>query len=150
MRRISTSHLVFLVLVSASAVFLNWSAISASPTLFNLIIIAPSGVLVIALAAFLFIKSNETQTQEENSDVKQAEKKALLGDITLLAVFAIFCLSLTTIGFDIATFLFVWLGIMLGGERNWFIPPIFSAIFTFALAKGFGSLFPFPMPLMVF
>lgn len=150
MRRISTSHLVFLVLVSASAVFLNWSAISASPTLFNLIIIAPSGVLVIALAAFLLIKSNETQTQEESPDVKQAEKKALLGDITLLAVFAIFCLSLTTIGFDIATFLFVWLGIVLGGERNWFIPPIFSAIFTFTLAKGFGSLFPFPMPLMVF
>lgn len=150
MQRISTSHLVFLVLVSACAVFLNWSAISASATLFNLIIIVPSGALVLGLAAFILLKTKDDSSKEMDIATKQKEKKALLGDILLLAVFAVFCLSLTTVGFDVATFLFVWLGIVLGGARNWVIPPIYSAIFTFALTKGFGSLFPFPMPLMVF
>lgn len=150
MQRISTSHLVFLVLVSACAVFLNWSAVSASATLFNLIIIVPSGALVLGLAAFILLKSKDVSPEKTDAATKQEEKKAFLGDVLLLAVFAVFCLSLTTVGFDVATFLFVWLGIVLGGARNWVIPPIYSAIFTFALTKGFGSLFPFPMPLMVF
>lgn len=151
MRRISTSHLIFLVLISACAVFLNWSAITASPTLFNLIIIAPSGALVLILALYILYITIKTPTEvTSDAATKLAAKKALIGDVILLATFAIFCLSLTTVGFDVATFLFVWLGIVLGGERNWFIPPIFAAIFTFALTKGFGSLFPFPMPLMVF
>lgn len=151
MRRISTTHIAFLVLVSACAVFLNWSAIKASTKLFNLIIIVPSGVLVIALAAYIFLSTYKTSSASDVSTAtSSADKKALIGDITLLVVFAVFCLSITTIGFDVATFLFVWLGVVLGGERNWFIPPIYSVIFTFALTKGFGSLFPFPMPLMVF
>lgn len=151
MRRISTSHLIFLVLVSACAVFLNWSAVTASPTLFNLIIIAPSGVLVVALSLYILSSAlKSTSKPKSNAATQLMERKALLGDVVLLAVFAIFCLSLTTVGFDVATFLFVWLGIILGGERKWLAPPIFAAIFTFALTKGFGSLFPFPMPLMVF
>lgn len=150
MRRISTTHIAFLVLVSACAVFLNWSAIKASTNLFNLIIIVPSGALVIALAAYIFLSPLKAPSASESNTTTLAEKKALIGDITLLVVFAVFCLSITTVGFDVATFLFVWLGVILGGERNWFIPPIYSALFTFALTKGFGSLFPFPMPLMVF
>lgn len=151
MRRISTTHLIFLVLVSACALFLNWSAISASSTLFNLIIIAPSGILVLAIAAYIFISTVKApQNDPLSTEEKQKQHKALLGDLLLLAFFAVFCLSLTYIGFDVATFLFVWLGIVLGGERNWYAPPLFAAVFTFALIKGFGSLFPFPMPMMVF
>lgn len=141
MRRISFSHLTLLVIVSAIAVYLNWSAIKASTSLFNLIIVVPSGILVLGLALFVFL-SNKSDV---DSDVK-----ALIGDVTLLAIFAIFCISLTTVGFDIATFLFVWLSIIIGGSKNWFVPPLYSAIFTFLLVKGFGSLFPFPLPLMVF
>ncbi|MEZ2721878.1 tripartite tricarboxylate transporter TctB family protein [Paenalcaligenes hominis] len=148
MRRISTSHLIFLVLISVTALYLNWSAVRASATLFNLIIMVPSGILVLALAAFIFIKSKEQSTDDENQ--KKSQQRALIGDLTLLALFAIFCFCLTTIGFDVATFLFVWFGILLGGEKNWVVPPLFSAIFTLALIKGFGALFPFPMPLLVF
>ncbi|GAA5088636.1 tripartite tricarboxylate transporter TctB family protein [Paenalcaligenes hermetiae] len=150
MQRISTSHLVFLVLVSACAVYLNWSAISASATLFNLIIIVPSGALVLGLAAFILLNTKDSTSADTDATSKQKQRKALLGDLLLLTVFAVFCLSLTTVGFDVATFLFVWLGVVLGGARNWIVPPIYSAVFTFALTKGFGSLFPFPMPLMVF
>jgi len=148
MRRLSTSHLIFLVLISGTALYLNWSAINASPTLFNLIIMVPSGILVLALAAFIFIKSSDQTTDDENQ--KKSQHRALVGDLALLGLFAVFCLSLTTIGFDVATFLFVWFGIMLGGEKNWIVPPLFSAVFTLALIKGFGALFPFPMPLLVF
>ncbi len=149
MRRISTSHLVFLVLVSACAVFLNWSAVRASATLFNLIIIVPSGILVLALAAFIFFSAKKSPALKDRTDSQKKDNRALIGDLLLLALFAVFCLSLTTVGFDVATFLFVWLGILLGGARSWLVPPIYSALFTFALTKGFGSLFPFPMPLMV-
>ena len=141
MRRISFSHLVLLVIISAIAVFLNWSALKASTSLFNLIIIVPAGILALSFCLFILL-SNKS---EPSSDTK-----TLIGDIALLAIFAVFCISLTTVGFDVATFLFIWMAIILGGSRNWIIPPIYSAIFTLALVKGFGSLFPFPLPLMVF
>lgn len=35
------------------------------------------------------------------------------------------------------------------GERRLWAPPLFAAACTFLMVKFFGSLFPFPMPLLV-
>lgn len=153
MKRISTTHLLFLVIVSAVAIILNYNALRASDTLYNLIVVLPSGILVLGLAVAILIhtllKGQEGAT-EPSAEEKSRQYKTLLGDIVLLALFAFFCAALTRVGFDVATFLFVWFGILLGGTKNWIIPPIYAAIFTFVLIKTFGELFPFPMPLMVF
>lgn len=149
MRRISTTHLVFLVLVSAVAVILNANAIRASDTMYNLIVVVPSGILVLGLAIAIFLHTVVAKHDPQAEDKAQAYK-ALLGDVVLLLLFAVFCVALTKVGFDVATFLFVWFGVLLGGSKNWFVPPIYAAIFTFVLIKSFGALFPFPMPMMVF
>jgi hypothetical protein len=150
--RISLTHLVFLLVVCAAAIFLNWSAVSASDKLYNLIVVVPSGiacVLLVLCIAISNLRKPATKTSATPSEA-QAARKSTLGDLLLLGAFAVFCLSLTTVGFDVATFVFVWVGILMGGEKNKIAPPIFAFLFTLALIKGFGSLFPFPMPLLVF
>ncbi|AVL71395.1 hypothetical protein CEQ07_08190 [Oligella urethralis] len=149
MKRIFSTHAAFLVFVILCAIALNWSAIQSSATLYNLIVILPSGILVIVAALYLIFSQILCQSNVKE-EVDEDKKSSLLGDVILLVAFAIFCFCLVKVGFDIATFLFVWFGIIMGGERNWWRPPVFSALFTLFLIKGFGSLFPFPMPLLVF
>lgn len=153
MKRISSTHLIFLVFVSAVAVLLNYKALSASNTLYNLIVVLPSGILVLVLAVAILIHTLLTKkddTAQVSQEEKAKQRKTLLGDLVLLLFFAVFCAALTRVGFDVATFLFVWFGVLLGGAKSWVVPPIYAAIFTFVLIKTFGELFPFPMPLMVF
>lgn len=77
------------------------------------------------------------------------ETSAVWGDLSLLSGFALFCYALTHIGFDVATFVFVWAGVVMSGGKGLWQPPLFSALFTLVLVKGFGALFPYPMLTLV-
>ncbi len=148
---LSFSHLTFLLLVAAAALFLNWSAVSASTKLYNLVVVVPVGIALIGLVVGIIIKNlRSTNTAPAKDAVEQrADRRTTMIDLVLLGLFAALCFGLTTVGFDIATFLFVWVGILIGGERRWWLPPLYAALFTLLLVEGFGSLFPFPMPLLV-
>ena len=70
-------------------------------------------------------------------------------DLLLLAGFAVFCYALTHVGFDVATFAFVWAGVVMSGGKGLWQPPLFAALFTLLLVKTFGALFPYPMLTLV-
>ncbi|OKH88865.1 tripartite tricarboxylate transporter TctB family protein [Thalassospira sp. TSL5-1] len=148
---LSLSHLAFLALIAAAAIFLNWSAISASTKLYNLVVVVPVGIALLLLVAGIIIKNlqNPNKAAPKEPLEQRANRRATLIDLVLLGLFAALCFGLTTVGFDIATFLFVWVGIVIGGEKRWWLPPLYAALFTLFLVEGFGSLFPFPMPLLV-
>ena len=140
---LSLSHLAFLILIAAAAVFLNWSAISASTKLYNLVVVVPVGIALMVLVIGIIIKNLRCTDKAPAKDPveQRADRRTTMIDLVLL--------GLTTVGFDIATFLFVWVGIVIGGEQRWWLPPLYAALFTLLLVEGFGSLFPFPMPLLV-
>ncbi len=150
--RLAATHAVFLGLVMVATAFLLWSSTQASTKLNNLVVLVPvSVVLVVACVAIVLIslrnrppKSADTALPEE-----VGAASSIWGDVVLLAGFSVFCLLLTRVGFDLATFLFVWAGVVLSGGKGWWQPPLFAAIFTLLLVYGFGSLFPYPMETMV-
>jgi hypothetical protein len=148
---LSLSHLAFLILIAAAAVFLNWSAISASTRLYNLVVVVPVGIALMVLVIGIIIKNLRCTDKAPAKDPveQRADRRTTMIDLVLLGLFAALCFGLTTVGFDIATFLFVWVGIVIGGEQRWWLPPLYAALFTLLLVEGFGSLFPFPMPLLV-
>lgn len=144
-RRLSLTHAVFLALVAVITCYITWSAVSASTRLYNLIVVVPvAGIIGVLLVAVLWQALRGTAPDGDMPD-----GRATLGDIVLLVGFGVFCLALTQVGFDVATFLFVWAGVAFGGERRLWLPPLFAAVFTLILVKFFGNLFPFPMPLLV-
>lgn len=143
--RIAVSHLIFLAIVTTATLYISTSAVFASSTLYNLVVVAPVAVVLLFLVGLVIFQEMRKPLLNQEAP----SRTSTIGDIILLACFSVFCIALTKIGFDVATFLFVWLGVVLGGERNWWLPPIFAAVFTVVLVKGFGSLFPFPMLTLV-
>ncbi|WP_025029248.1 hypothetical protein [Nitratireductor aquibiodomus] len=140
--RFPATHAALLGIVFAASGFILWSAVSASASLNNLVVAVPVaavlGILVLLVIAGTFRKP-----------VDESAKTGVWGDLLLLAGFAAFCFALTHIGFDVATFVFVWAGVVMSGGRGLWQPPLYAALFTVLLVKGFGSLFPYPMLTLV-
>jgi hypothetical protein len=143
--RISLTHAALLLCVAVITCYITWSSISASTRLYNLIVVVPAAILIGVLTLTVIWQAIWGSVP----DGPQPDQRATLGDLFLLVCFAVFCFSLTKIGFDVATFIFIWVGVAFGGERRLWLPPLYSAGFTLLLVKFFGSLFPFPMPLLV-
>lgn len=147
--KIAPTHLIFLAIAVVVTAFISSSAVSASARLHNLVIVAPVAAAIAVLVVFIAIHALRQPREPLTESAKASNLASILADLGLLALFALFCIALTPIGFDAATFLFVWIGVVLGGERRWWLPPLYSAGFTLLLVFGLGSLFPFPMPMLV-
>ncbi|SDG87988.1 tripartite tricarboxylate transporter TctB family protein [Pelagibacterium luteolum] len=147
--KIAPTHLIFLAIAAVVTAFISSSAVSASAQLHNLVIVAPVAAAIAVLVVFIAIRALRQPREPQTESDKASDLASTFADLGLLALFALFCIALTPIGFDAATFLFVWIGVVLGGERRWWLPPLYSAAFTLLLVFGLGSLFPFPMPMLV-
>lgn len=142
--RLTATHAALLGIIIAISGFITWSALSASVKLNNLVVVAPVATALAALTVAIIV------TTLRKPAPKDAEAQSpVWGDLVLLTGFAIFCFALTKIGFDVATFLFVWVGVVMSGGKGIWQPPLFAAIFTLLLVEGFGSLFPYPMLTLV-
>ncbi|SMD09971.1 tripartite tricarboxylate transporter TctB family protein [Primorskyibacter flagellatus] len=142
--KLSAPHAALLGIILALTGYITWSALSASNTLNNLIVTVPVAILIAVLSGVILFAAFRSPTPPEPD-----ETSAVWGDLLLLSGFALFCYALTHIGFDVATFVFVWAGVVMSGGKGLWQPPLFSALFTLVLVKGFGALFPYPMLTLV-
>lgn len=148
--KFQATHAALIGIIMAVSGFITWSAVEARPSMNNLIVVAPVAGVIALLCVVLILSSVVTPKAGTDGDEAQPVPAAgLWGDILLLAGFAVFCYALTHVGFDIATFVFVWGGVVMSGGKGWWQPPLFAAIFTALLVYGFGSLFPYPMLTLV-
>lgn len=143
--RLSLSHAVLLACIAVISCYITWSSIAASTRLYNLIVVVPVAVIIAVLLITLVWQTLSGAVPDTNLP----DRKSTIGDIVMLVAFGVFCFGLTQFGFDVATFIFVWAGVAFGGERRLWLPPLYAAVFTVVMVKFFGTLFPFPMPLLV-
>lgn len=146
--KFQATHAALIGIILAISAFITQSAVRARANMDNLIVVAPVAA-VIALICILLIATPLLKARDTEAEADAAPDSAIWGDILLLAGFALFCYALTHIGFDLATFLFVWGGVVMSGGKGWWQPPLFAAVFTALLVYGFGSLFPYPMMTLV-
>jgi hypothetical protein len=142
--KFSTTHAAFLGIILAISSFITWSAVSASASLNNLVVLVPVACAIVILCVTIIISGLRQPISVETED-----QSTVWGDVILLTGFALFCFALSHIGFDVATFLFVWGGVVMSGSKGLWQPPVFAAVFTVFLVKGFGALFPYPMLTLV-
>ncbi|WP_353476207.1 tripartite tricarboxylate transporter TctB family protein (plasmid) [Salipiger sp. H15] len=141
--RFPATHAALLGIILAVSGYIAWSAVSASAKLDNLVVVAPVGAAMLVLAVAVIVSALRRPAADPT------EVAPVWGDLLLLAGFAVFCYALTHVGFDVATFLFVWGGVVASGGKGWWQPPLFAALFTLLLVEAFGSLFPYPMLTLV-
>jgi hypothetical protein len=142
--RINPSHTIFLALVLAFTIAMNYSAITAKFALNNLIILAPASGLSMILIGVIFFTGSDAENPPEGG------LRKMFGDLLLLGLFCSFCGMMFLVGADVATFFFVWLGIILCGERSFWKPPLFALVFAIAVTTSFSTLFPFPIETLLF
>jgi hypothetical protein len=138
-----------LLVLMALAGFSLWyllDAIRVSSSVQNLLLILPLSIVVLVMAALevgLRVKKGTLLFREET------EGEPLHRTLPVVGLFAAYVLSLETLGFDVATVLFIAAFLMLKGERHWLLLGGYSLAFGFGVAFFFAQMLPYPMHMLI-
>ena len=155
-RAVDWGHLLLLLLICGIVVAYLLDARATSLRTNNLLLVQPASILALILAAIVLpqcFRRRKGPAEDEAADDDTPAAKETWRDLgkvaAMTAAFGAFALSLETVGFDVATFIFVALGIYICGERRLWLIAVFSAVFTAAIVYGYQLLVPYPFPLLV-
>lgn len=163
--RVDWGHLALLAVICGVTTAYLFDARSTSLKINNLLLVEPAALLALVLALVVLPQCFRRPALSDQADpettsgsepkrgaqvVRQTEGwRPLLKVGLLMAGFGALVFSLETVGFDVATFLFMVGGLWLCGERRIWVIGLFSAVFTAAIIYGYQQLVPYPFPLLV-
>ena len=142
-RKVVWGHLILLTVIVCVVAAYLLDARGVSLRTNNLLLVQPAAILALVLAALvlpgIFPRADADEEAETKGD--------LIRVFILIAALAGLAFSLEVVGFDIATFAFMVVGLAVCGEKRWWVNLLFSALFTVFLIYGYGTITPFPFPL---
>jgi hypothetical protein len=145
-------HLALLMFISAVVIAYLFDARATSLRINNLLLVEPGAIIALILVAAVLPQCFR-RVNREMGEAEEPEKTESLSDLGKVAAlaggFGAFVLSLETVGFVVATFLFTAIGVYICGERKLWVIALFSAAVTLAIIYGYQTLVPFPFPLSV-
>lgn len=146
-------HLALLLVICAVVVAYLLDARATSLNTNNLLLVQPAAIVALILAALILpqcFRRREEGPEAEGAAPVSRESWGELGKVAALAAaFGAFAISLETVGFDVATFVFTALGLYICGERRVWLIGLFSAVFTTVIVYGYQLLVPYPFPLLL-
>ncbi len=143
-------HLALLTFISGVVLAYLLDARATSLKINNLLLVEPAAIIALIFVALVLPQCFRRVSEEKAAEPVRKETLSELGKVAALAAaFGAFVISLETVGFDVATFLFTAFGIYVCGERKLWLILLFSAIFTAVIVYGYQMLVPFPFPLRV-
>jgi len=130
------------ILLAFFVIWYMYDAYSASSQPENLILIVPIAGIALTLCVlelFRQAKQEETHCKSKDEPVKDV--------LTIIGLFSVYVLSLETLGFDVATTLFVGAFLWLQKERRivWLVG--YSVAFGLLMSTFFAQMLPYPMPM---
>lgn len=172
-RRLSVDwgHLTVLVVIAGATLWYNLDARAVSTDLNNLLLLQPVAIVTLLLCLFVapqcftFVTDDQkplppARTAESDAGASEgaaappptagAEGRDLAKMLAMGGLLGLYVFSLGTIGFDVATFLFMVAAMVLCGERRPLALAAFPAAVTFVTIYGFKALMPYPMPTLLF
>lgn len=150
-RIVDWSHILLLAIFAIVVVAYLLDARSVSLKTNNLLLVQPASIIALVLVAIVLRQCfRRTPADEAERAVNPAAGwRGLVGPGLLAVLFGAFTLSLQTVGFDVATFVFITAGLWVCGERRLWVVLPFSAVFTAVVVYGYQSIIPYPFPLSV-
>ncbi len=148
-------HLLVIAMIAVICAAYLRDTLATSTHVNNILFVLPASISALLLSAAIVPQAVRRVAESkvpEPAQKAQAEEDAPsetwrdLGWIALLVIgFGLFVYSLERIGFDVASWLFITLGLFICGERRILAlvlyPPITAALLVFA----FKALIPYPM-----
>ena len=150
--RIEWGHLLLLAFIAGTVTWYLFDARGRSLNVNNLLLVQPVAILALFLC-LVVLRQCFVPVSAEEPEVTPEERRAdlvAIGRVAAMALaFGLFAFSLETVGFDVAAWLFVAVGLFICGERRWLVLILFPTLFTAALIYFFRALIPFPLPTTV-
>ena len=160
-------HLIVLLLIASATGWYLFDARAVSTAANNLLLVQP--LSIIALILVLVIIPQCFRVVEEHPDgaasVREAkharedieaselmqpklptERAEVIKMLTLGGLLGLFVFLLKPLGFDVAIFLFLGIGMVICGERRPLPLIVFPVAVTLVVVLGFKALMPYPMP----
>ena len=158
-RRVVWGHLAFLAFICAVVLAYLFDARAVSTGINNLLLLEPAAIIALVLAALVVPQCFKGQPAGDSPGALPADpaldqdpashRHDLLKVGAMAALLGVFSCFLEQIGFDVATFLFIAIGLVICGERKWWVVLLFSAAFTLFVVYGYSTLVPYPFPMRV-
>jgi putative tricarboxylic transport membrane protein len=135
-------HLALVVLIAGVVGAYLLDAVRASPATDNLILILPAAVLALGLCALIAIGVlRRTQAPGDPTPLGRAP--------ALMALFALYILTLPASGFDVGSAVFVAAALLVDGERRPVQLVVVPLAFAVLVTLGFRALVPYPIPTLI-
>jgi len=144
-------HILLATLLTGASVWYFFDARSASGSVYNLIMIAPCVAAIVALYLITLVLEIRVQTvdsepQAQVQSLGELFKPASVRNAAMMVLLIIYVLVLEPIGFEIATFFFVGLSLLLQGETRFARVAAFSVLFSAFATWLVSSLSLAPIP----
>jgi len=144
-------HIMLATAMAAVSVWYFLDARDASQSIYNLILIVPCAAAIVALYIVTLIleiriyAANSQHAVQEQS-LKNLLQPAAIRNASMMVLLILYVLMMEPLGFEIASFLFIGLSLLLQGEQRFGRVIIFSILFS-ALATWLISTLSFtPIP----
>ena len=150
-------HLSLVLFFAGVTIAYLADAWSASSSLRNLVLLVPVSALSLVLCALVVIDlfrrpATAAQTPREAGEAGRAPRAPLIEryrPAVLMALFALYIMTLPWLGFDVGSATFVAAALVLDGERRLWLLVLVPLIFALATTMLFRWLLPYPMPTMI-
>ena len=125
----------------------TWDAFSVSSSVENLILIVPIASIALVLCILEFARQSVDKPSETQPCDMEKSGDDLKSVLPIIGLFSVYVLSLESIGFDIATALFVGSFLWIQKERRlvWIVG--YSVAFGLLMSTFFAQMLPYPMPM---
>jgi putative tricarboxylic transport membrane protein len=136
--------LVALGIAAASLAYLA-DAVAASTRLHNLILLVPLVGFVVVMAIGIGIahvwRGPDARTHEDDHELAEGTVSiSPLSVASMMAALLIYAFAAPTLGFDLASALFIAFCLYVQGERRWWFLVLFSALFSGAITWSLTNI----------
>src|SRR5690606_12737764 len=120
----------------------------ASASIENLMLIAPAAAIVLGLCLLLALAAILGRHRANTTILpsRLAEERVTL---TFIALFVAYVAGLAYVAFDLSTFLFVLISLLLLGERKRLLAIGYAVVFAWLTTLALREMLPFPFPTML-
>jgi len=145
------SHIVLATMMTAVSVWYFLDARDASSSTYNLIMIAPCVATIVflylvTLVLEIRVHSLDADHLPQEQSLRGLLEPASIRNAAMMTLLVVYVLLLEPLGFEIASFLFIALSLLLQGERRIERVVIFSALFSAFATWTISSLSLTPIP----
>jgi hypothetical protein len=148
-------HLVFITFVVGFVVWYLISAINISGELYNLILITPCAIAIVVLYGVLLVEEVsitgcDKYTDESTDETTLSLTVEHLRIAAVMALVSAYVACIEWLGFEIASFLFIYLTLLVLGERRFVRIAIFASIFSLFTTWAVVAAATFAIPTRLF